>query len=59
MVAARYVRALGIDPVKDAEMIWIAEEAYNAPLPPNWEEHFDADGRSSARELARAICDSS
>ncbi|CAE7586189.1 SAC9, partial [Symbiodinium necroappetens] len=27
-------------------MVWIAEEAYNAPLPPGWTEHVDANGRT-------------
>ncbi|CAK9043341.1 E3 ubiquitin-protein ligase NEDD4 (Cell proliferation-inducing gene 53 protein) (HECT-type E3 ubiquitin transferase NEDD4) (Neural precursor cell expressed developmentally down-regulated protein 4) (NEDD-4) [Durusdinium trenchii] len=27
-------------------MVWIAEEAYNASLPPGWTEHVDANGRT-------------
>merc|ERR1719440_2298199 len=40
-----YVKGLDIDPVKESDMLWIAEEAFNAPLPPNWSEHFDDQGR--------------
>lgn len=39
-----YVKSLDIDPVKDSELLWIAEEAFNAPLPPGWSEHVDAQG---------------
>jgi len=37
--------ALGIDPLKEEDMRWIAEEAFNAPLPPGWSEHQDERGR--------------
>ena len=37
----RYARHLGIDPVYDADLLWIAEQAYNAPVPENWQEHLD------------------
>ena len=32
---------LNLDPVKDAELLWIAEEALNAPLPEGWTELHD------------------
>lgn len=35
-----YARHLGIDPTYDADLLWIAEQAYNAPVPENWEEHM-------------------
>eukprot|EP00854_Cymbomonas_tetramitiformis_P002963 gene2963-3779_t len=38
---SRYAKHLGIDPVYDADLLWIAEQAYIAPLPVNWEEHHD------------------
>eukprot|EP00930_Biecheleria_cincta_P056065 TRINITY_DN4224_c2_g4_i1.p1 TRINITY_DN4224_c2_g4~~TRINITY_DN4224_c2_g4_i1.p1 ORF type:complete len:1123 (-),score=268.71 TRINITY_DN4224_c2_g4_i1:286-3654(-) len=41
-----YAHSLGIDHVRESEMMWIAEEAYNAPLPPGWTEHQDEDGRT-------------
>eukprot|EP00933_Yihiella_yeosuensis_P031113 TRINITY_DN24657_c0_g1_i2.p1 TRINITY_DN24657_c0_g1~~TRINITY_DN24657_c0_g1_i2.p1 ORF type:complete len:804 (+),score=175.10 TRINITY_DN24657_c0_g1_i2:204-2615(+) len=41
-----YVHSLGIDHVRESEMLWIAEEAFNAPLPPGWTEHIDNDGRT-------------
>eukprot|EP00927_Polykrikos_kofoidii_P030828 TRINITY_DN26534_c0_g1_i1.p1 TRINITY_DN26534_c0_g1~~TRINITY_DN26534_c0_g1_i1.p1 ORF type:complete len:1386 (+),score=301.60 TRINITY_DN26534_c0_g1_i1:96-4160(+) len=40
-----YVKGLGIDPVKEADMLWIADEAFNASLPPGWNEHEDDQGR--------------
>merc|ERR1719440_1785745 len=40
-----YVKGLDIDPIKESDMLWIAEEAFNAPLPPFWTEHQDDQGR--------------
>eukprot|EP00930_Biecheleria_cincta_P082493 TRINITY_DN72216_c0_g1_i1.p1 TRINITY_DN72216_c0_g1~~TRINITY_DN72216_c0_g1_i1.p1 ORF type:complete len:1544 (-),score=413.28 TRINITY_DN72216_c0_g1_i1:49-4611(-) len=40
-----YVKSLDIDPIKEADMLWIAEEAFNASLPPAWTEHQDEQGR--------------
>lgn len=31
-----YAEVIGIDPVKDKELLWIAREGIIAPLPPNW-----------------------
>eukprot|EP00928_Gymnodinium_smaydae_P054996 TRINITY_DN3866_c0_g3_i3.p1 TRINITY_DN3866_c0_g3~~TRINITY_DN3866_c0_g3_i3.p1 ORF type:complete len:1484 (+),score=339.77 TRINITY_DN3866_c0_g3_i3:25-4452(+) len=39
-----YVRGLGIDAVNEDSMLWIAEEALHAPLPPGWSEHQDEKG---------------
>eukprot|EP00913_Durusdinium_trenchii_P002380 g2197.t2 len=36
-----YVKSLNIDPIREADMLWIAEDAFNAPLPPGWTEHQD------------------
>eukprot|EP00930_Biecheleria_cincta_P045379 TRINITY_DN31286_c0_g1_i1.p1 TRINITY_DN31286_c0_g1~~TRINITY_DN31286_c0_g1_i1.p1 ORF type:complete len:1189 (+),score=217.37 TRINITY_DN31286_c0_g1_i1:127-3693(+) len=41
-----FVHSLGIDHVRESEMLWIAEEAYNAPLPPGWTEHVAGDGKT-------------
>ncbi|CAJ1446925.1 unnamed protein product [Effrenium voratum] len=41
-----YVKSLNIDPIREADMLWIAEEAFNAPLPPGWTEHQDEQGRA-------------
>lgn len=41
-----YVHSLGIDHIREADMVWIAEEAYNASLPPGWTEHVDQNGRT-------------
>merc|ERR1712118_435537 len=40
-----YARYLGIDPVVDHDLLWIAEEALAAPLPAEWTEHFDSSDR--------------
>lgn len=40
-----YVKGLDIDPIKESDMLWIAEEAFNAALPPGWTEHQDEEGR--------------
>lgn len=37
-----YARYLGIDPVLDADLLWIADEALTAPLPAEWTEHHDS-----------------
>ena len=36
---------LGMDPANDEALLWIAAEAYDAPLPDPWTEHFDWEGR--------------
>ncbi|CAJ1351100.1 unnamed protein product [Effrenium voratum] len=40
-----YARYLGIDPVADHDLLWIAHEALEAPLPSDWTEHFDSSDR--------------
>eukprot|EP00933_Yihiella_yeosuensis_P029582 TRINITY_DN23199_c0_g1_i1.p1 TRINITY_DN23199_c0_g1~~TRINITY_DN23199_c0_g1_i1.p1 ORF type:complete len:499 (-),score=128.30 TRINITY_DN23199_c0_g1_i1:167-1663(-) len=37
-----YARYLGIDAVADHDLLWIAVEALEAPLPSDWTEHFDS-----------------
>ena len=37
-------RYLGLDPVYDAHLMWIAEESLCAPLPAFWEDHIDEQG---------------
>eukprot|EP00971_Amphidinium_carterae_P233343 4631435-Amphidinium_carterae.1 len=37
-----YARSLGID---EGDMLWVAREAYVAPLPSNWSEYTDSEGR--------------
>ena len=38
---------LGMNPLDpdDEPLLWIAAEAYDAPLPDNWTEHFDWQGK--------------
>ena len=31
-----YARVIGIDPDKEPDILWIAREGINAPLPENW-----------------------
>lgn len=40
-----YARYLGIDPINDGDLMWIADEALNAPLPSEWTEHHDSADR--------------
>lgn len=40
-----YARYLGIDPVADHDLLWLAVEALEAPLPADWTEHFDSNER--------------
>ena len=39
---SEYARYLGIDPAVDHDLLWIAEEALEAPLPSEWTEQFDS-----------------
>ena len=39
-----YAQYLGMDPVGDAHLLWIAEMALTAPLPVGWSEHQDSAG---------------
>jgi hypothetical protein len=36
-----YARYIGMDPLAEPHLLWIAEEALVAPLPPGWTEHYD------------------
>lgn len=40
-----YAKYLGIDPVIDGDLMWIADEALRAPLPCEWTEHHDSSER--------------
>jgi len=40
-----YARYLGMDPVLDSDLLWVAEEALRAPLPEDCTEHYDNLGR--------------
>jgi hypothetical protein len=40
-----YARYLGIDPITDGDLMWVADEALNAPLPSEWTEHHDSADR--------------
>ncbi|KAF4678343.1 hypothetical protein FOL47_000072 [Perkinsus chesapeaki] len=40
-----YAKYLGVDPVADGDLLWLAEEAITAPLPGEWTEHFDQSDR--------------
>ena len=39
-----YAVYLGMDPVSDKELLYIAEWALSAPLPEGWTEHVDTSG---------------
>merc|ERR1719162_2384927 len=40
-----YARYLGIDPITDGDLMWIVDEALNAPFPSEWTEHHDSADR--------------
>ncbi|CAK0888051.1 unnamed protein product, partial [Prorocentrum cordatum] len=40
-----YVRGLGLDPLAEPDLLWAADGAFNAELPPGWSEHQDGQGR--------------
>lgn len=44
-VVAAAVR-LGMDPLDDYDLLWIAEQAAMAPLPPGWDERRDQTGNT-------------
>mmetsp|Transcript_18645 Transcript_18645/g.43590 ORF Transcript_18645/g.43590 Transcript_18645/m.43590 type:complete len:378 (-) Transcript_18645:73-1206(-) len=39
-----YARSLGVDAV-DGDLLWVAREAFEAPLPASWSEHMDEESR--------------
>eukprot|EP00434_Breviolum_minutum_P028838 symbB.v1.2.025507.t1/scaffold2452.1/size150514/8 len=39
-----YAKSLGIDD-EDGDLLWVAKEAFQAPLPSGWSEHLDPEGR--------------
>ena len=43
---------LGLDPVTDADMLWVAEEAFHSPLPPHYTEEYDASGRPATKDTS-------
>lgn len=50
-----YARYLGIDPVADHDLLWIAVEALEAPLPSDWTEHFDHSDRVFYYQASKRI----
>lgn len=42
-VILKYAEYLGIDTVHDMDLLWIAQHAITAELPPEWTEHNDPD----------------
>uniref|UniRef100_A0A7S0SVQ6 WW domain-containing protein n=1 Tax=Mantoniella antarctica TaxID=81844 RepID=A0A7S0SVQ6_9CHLO len=40
-----YARHLGIDTEGEPDLLWIAEQAYSAPAPDQWEEYVDSGGQ--------------
>ena len=41
-----YARYIGMDPIGDVNLLWIAEEALCASLPEGWTEHADQNGNT-------------
>jgi centrosomal protein CEP164 len=46
---------LGIDPVKEPSLMWIAEHCRVAPLPCGWQEFFTSDGDSYFHHAKQGI----
>ena len=46
-----YARWIGMDPLADSELLWICEEALQAPLPQGWSEHFDQEDEAYYHDL--------
>lgn len=44
MEIIEYAKYLGMNPIYDADLLWIAAEGLTAPLPAGWTEHEDQDG---------------
>ena len=44
MEIIEYAKYLGMNPIYDADLLWIAAEGLTAPLPAGWTEHEDSDG---------------
>lgn len=42
---AEYARSLGVDPDRDEDLLWVVQEAFDAPLPGSWAEYTDESGR--------------
>lgn len=41
-ILLQYANYLGMDVVADSDLLWIAQQALTAELPPGWTEHADA-----------------
>ncbi|CAE7850573.1 CEP164 [Symbiodinium necroappetens] len=40
-----YAKSLGVELEKDVDLVWVAREAFEAPLPASWSEHLDQERR--------------
>merc|ERR1740138_1012933 len=40
-----YALTLGVDAACDEDLLWVVQEAFNAPLPGSWAEYADDTGR--------------
>jgi len=47
-----HCRYIGMDPVEDRELLYIAEQAIKEPLPRGWKEQRGADGRTAFHNAA-------
>jgi hypothetical protein len=63
-ILLQYANYLGMDVVADSDLLWIAQQALTAELPPGWTEHADpmsgdnycATPASKSRTIAVAAC---
>ena len=42
----QYAIYLGLDPTKDADLMWIAREGFSAPVPEPWEQRTNKEGET-------------
>lgn len=41
----QYSQTLGVDLQQHGDLLWVVQEAFNAPLPLSWTEYTDDEGR--------------
>eukprot|EP00435_Cladocopium_sp_Y103_P011799 s15_g3.t1 len=41
----QYSQTLGVDLQQHSDLLWVVQEAFNAPLPLSWTEYTDDEGR--------------
>ena len=58
-ILLQYANYLGMDVVADSDLLWIAQQALTAELPPGWTEHADPMSGDNYCTTPGSICPSS